>query len=135
MSTHTGQEIYPYVKFMFEIDNPSLEDCYRYGYESATEGLAEQDNPFVQHGAQTESEYWLQGWWDGFYGAQPVFELNLAPKVAATSMFNKEEGLSELAANEGVFEEQKDSKVTTVAKLAAAVAGAFLSYQIIDLIA
>ena len=134
MKENTTAELLPHVKFLFEIDNPSLEECYRHGFLMSNDGADESENPFEGRGKQ-ESELWSQGWWDSFYGEEPMFALEPA---LATSLYTNAQKIhwsEEAAVNEEAFEPVKPSTITTVAKLAAAVAGAFLSYQVIDLIA
>lgn len=133
MNELTTNEVLPYVKFLFEVDNPSLEECYRQGYQMSLDGAEESEDPYAGRG-QKESEYWLQGWWDACYGVEPMFDLELMASVHADTK-PEIEWQEESAANEGAFEDVKESKITTIAKVAAAVAGAFLSYQVIDMIA
>lgn len=129
-------ELLPYVKLLFEVDNPSLEECYQWGYQMAQDGLEESENPFMETNADSkEAEYWNQGWWDGCYGVEPMFEVEPVATAHAETTMAEAPSLTELSANEDQFEVNKESKMTTVAKLAAAVAGAFLSYQVIDMIA
>lgn len=55
-----------------------LEDCYREGYLSAQRAQGENTNPYVTARKSLEHQYWLDGWWDGFYQAAPAFALNIA---------------------------------------------------------
>ena len=134
MNDNTTAKLLPYVKLMFEIDNPSLEDCYQYGYQMAQDGSEETENPFADHKSGQEDEYWLQGRWDSSYGLEPMFAIETIEQAISTT----DEKLVELsnmdAANDSGFEVLRESKITTVAKLAAVVAGAFLSYQVIDMV-
>jgi len=130
----TKEDILPHVRLMFEIDNPSLEECYRHGYLMSRDGVDELDNPFLTR-AQKESEMWSQGWWDCFYDEAPMFDLEPVLSTQLLTNSQKIHWVEESAVNEEAFEPVKDSKITTIAKLAAAMAGAFLSYQVLDLIA
>ena len=131
MNNTTTAELLPYVKFLFEIDNPSLEECYRHGYQMSMDGSVEQDNPYEGRG-EKEAEYWNQGWWDGCYGVAPMFEME---PMATASMTIVNDASEVNAANETEFEAQQPSKITTISKFAAILAGAILSYQVIDMIA
>lgn len=134
MNESTTAEILPHVKFLFEIDNPSLEECYRHGFLMSQQGVDEEENPFSDR-ATRESEYWAQGWWDALYGEQPIFSLEPALSTRLYTNAQRIHWAEESAINEEDFEVEKPSTMTTVAKLAAVIAGAFLSYQVMDLIA
>lgn len=132
-------DILPYVRLRFNVDNPSLDDCYLDGYEAAKHKIDEDDNPFEL--SSLENEYWMQGWWDHFYGNKPLFQCasNEEERARQPTIEN-----SEAACNDPTFygKEGKEatvsahhSRMTLVAKVAAAVAATFLSYQVIDLIA
>jgi ribosome modulation factor len=66
--------ILPHIKLRFNIEHPSYEECYIFGYECALSDVSEQENPFKQ-GSQ-EAEQWLEGWWAGVFGEKPLFQLN-----------------------------------------------------------
>lgn len=134
MNTETTNDVLPYVKFLFEIDNPSLEECYQYGYQMSVDGALEEDNPYAGRG-EKEAEYWQQGWWDACYGIEPMFAFEPSAQQTVTPVDQALHWVEETAANEGDFEEQVDSKITTISKIAAVLAGAFLSYQVLDMIA
>ena len=53
----------PHIKLRFNIDHPSYEECYIFGYECAVSEVAEEENP-IPEGSQ-EAEQWLEGWWAG----------------------------------------------------------------------
>ena len=63
----------PHIKLRFNIEHPSFEECYVYGYECALADVGEEENPF--HKNTQEHEQWTEGWWAGFYGENPIFEL------------------------------------------------------------
>ena len=63
----------PHIKLRFNIEHPSFEECYSYGYECALAEVGEEENPYRE--ASLEHEQWLEGWWAGFYGEKPLFEL------------------------------------------------------------
>ena len=120
----SSAEVLPHVKFLFEIDNPSLEECYRHGFLMSKEGVDEAENPFLNR-ANKESDMWLQGWWDCFYDEKPLFELEPSLSTQLLTNAQKIHWSEEKAVNEDKFENKKKSSITTVAKLAAAMAGAF----------
>lgn len=64
----------PHIKLRFNIEYPSIEECYAYGYECALAEIGEEENPFRKD--TEEYDQWLDGWWAGFYGEKPLFELN-----------------------------------------------------------
>lgn len=67
-------DILPDLKLRLNIDHPNYEDCYAYGYACAVSSLELDVNPYPQ--GTRIAEQWEEGWWDGFYGNDPVFELD-----------------------------------------------------------
>jgi ribosome modulation factor len=67
-------ELLPHIKLRFNIEHPNFEECYAHGYESALADKGEEENPYRE--GTRESEQWLEGWWAGFYGEKPLFELD-----------------------------------------------------------
>lgn len=61
----------PHIKLRFNIEHPSFEECYAHGYQCALADVTEEENPYSV--ASKEGEQWLEGWWAGFYGEQPLF--------------------------------------------------------------
>ena len=124
MSELTG--LLPHVKFHFNLQHPTLEECYTYGYECARADVSVEDNPYLE--TSKEGEQWLEGWWTGFYGESPLFdwEKDVAPY----------EGFELLADNDVHFHEARDSYLTKVLEIAGIIAvSAILGYQVIDLVA
>ncbi|KTC92480.1 transmission trait enhancer LetE [Fluoribacter dumoffii] len=116
----------PHIKLRFNIEHPTYEDSYAYGYECALADVAEEDNPF-QKGTQ-QAEHWLEGWWDAIEGEAPLFELNPLDKeeVAATA---------ERAANDQEYC-QKHSFLSLVIEISGAIAAsAIVGYQLFELVA
>ena len=115
----------PHIKLHFNIEHPNFEDCYAYGYECATASIEEENNPYCI--GTKESEYWLEGWWAGFYGEKPLYELSLDAGILTYS-----EEVS--AANDHMFHDGirlclfKLFEVTGVI-----VASATVGYQVLDL--
>ncbi len=117
----------PHIKLRFNIDHPSYEECYIFGYECALSEVQEEDNPF-RDGSQ-EAEQWLEGWWAGAYGERPLFDLN--------SMEPEEEQLviKEIAANDQQYC-QKHSFLSLVFEISGAIAAsAIVGYQLLELVA
>ncbi len=127
----TTSEIYPYLKLKFQLDNPNLEDCYLEGYKNALIDMTEDNNPF--HQGSRESEQWLEGWWTGFYGNEPLYGFS-KDELGERISHREANFLLRKAANEPGFE-GGSSTITKVAKVAAAVAATFLGYQVLDMIA
>ncbi|KTD14604.1 transmission trait enhancer protein LetE [Legionella gratiana] len=116
----------PHIKLRFNIDHPSYEDSYAFGYECALADVAEEDNPF-QQGSQ-QAEHWLEGWWDAMEGEQPLFELNSeTPEVFTVK--------NEVAANDQVYC-HKHSFLSLVIEISGAIAAsALVGYQLFELVA
>lgn len=119
-------DVLPHVKFRFNLEHPTLEECYVYGYECAKAGVDEIENPFETD--SKEGEQWLEGWWAGFYGEQPLFEW----KQDVTSY----EGFDLKADNDIEFSDIRESYLTKVLEIAGVIAvSAILGYQVIDMVA
>lgn len=123
----TIKEILPDVKLRFNLDHPSYEDCYAFGYECAQSGIDEQENPFCE--GSSEFEQWIDGWWAGFYGEEPIFEVSPSQEPAIQQAV--------IAANDSKYvEEKKTSFIMKVLELSGVIAvSAILGYQVIDLVA
>ncbi len=89
-------ELLPYIKLQFNVSNPPLEDCYLEGYEAAHLEQAEGSNPYEL--TTMESQYWLDGWWAGFYGEEPCLDL-----------FAKDKQENVVAANDEFFDEKEQA--------------------------
>ena len=134
MKDNTKNELLPYVKFLFELKTPPLEHCYQYGYQAAQNGSDESENPFIDHHCREEKEYWLQGWWDSFYGIKPIFSIVTGLNTKSSNNTSQPDFHILNASNNGDFNLDKDSKLTSIAKLATTIAGVFFTYQIIDMV-
>ena len=116
----------PHIKLRFNIEHPSFEDCYAYGYECALAEINEEANPFLM--GSKESEQWVEGWWAGFYGEKPLYELASEESVDGTS----EAG----AANDHVYYESLGCFFAKVMELTGMIAvSAIVGYQVLDLVA
>ncbi|PWY57540.1 transmission trait enhancer LetE [Legionella qingyii] len=116
----------PHIKLRFNIEHPSYEDSYAFGYECALAEVAEQDNPF-REGTQ-QAEHWLEGWWDAIEGEEPLFELNALEKEELTTG----EGV---AANDQEYG-HKHGFLSLVIEISGAIAAsAIVGYQLFELVA
>lgn len=116
----------PEVKFRFNIDHPSIEECYSFGYECAQAQLDEIDNPFDM--GSEEHYQWLEGWWAGFYGEKPLFDLSNPEKELRSE--------PAAAANDLTYQIQQASFLSTFLKITGVLAAtAIVGYQVFDLVA
>jgi ribosome modulation factor len=121
----------PHIKLRFNIEHPSLEECYVNGYECALAEGSEDENPYRQ-GTQ-EYDQWLDGWWASFYGEKPLFELadypEVSPSVSEPEAANDQSyHLHGIQINRKFF--ARMLKIT-----GAIVATALVGYQIFELVA
>ncbi|MGQ3891567.1 transmission trait enhancer LetE [Legionella sp. CNM-4043-24] len=118
----------PHIKLRLNIDHPTFEECYAYGYECAVAEVAEEENPFAE--GSEEHEQWAEGWWAGFYGEEPLFPL----KEAGVEESPVTENL--VAANEQEYHPFLDKVLEKCLNLTGAlVATAIVGYQVFDLVA
>jgi hypothetical protein len=118
----------PHLRLQFNIEHPSLEDCYSFGYESALSDIEEMKNPFKQD--TCEYEQWQEGWWDGFYGEKPLYEIEAKSDEVVIIDLKKE------AVNDASYIPKSGSLFGKVLRITGAIAAtAVVSYQIIDLVA
>ena len=111
----------PHLKLRFNLAHPSYEECYVFGYECALANMMEEDNPFC-YGTRT-CEQWLEGWWDGFYGKKPLFELQTEP-------------MEEPAANDQAFLDRNNRLLIRLLEFSGVIAvSAIIGYQLIELVA
>lgn len=117
----------PHIKLRFNIEHPSFEDCYAYGYECALAEINEKENPYILD--SEESEQWLEGWWAGFYGEKPLYEL--VDDNENQSVINQH-----VAANDGVYYQSMVCFFAKVMEVTGVLAvSALVGYQLIDLVA
>ena len=64
-------DILPDIRSRFNIEHPTLEDCWADGYECAENDLEEHDNPYAK--TSNEHEHWAEGWWAGFYNEEKIY--------------------------------------------------------------
>lgn len=116
----------PDIRLRFNIDHPSFEDCYAYGYECATAEISEADNPFRV--GSKESEQWLEGWWAGFYGEQPLYAELVSEIESEENEIN--------AANDHVYHDHLGGFFNKVIEITSMLAvSAAVGYQLLDLVA
>ena len=114
----------PHIKLRFNIEHPNYEECYLFGYECAVAEVVEEDNPF-RAGSQ-EAEQWLEGWWAGFYGEEPLFIINSDAQEIEISR--------EASANDNHY--HKSNFLTLVFEISGAIAAsAIVGYQLLELVA
>jgi len=114
------------IKLRFNIDHPNFEECYAYGYECARAELGEEENPFAL--TSKESEQWLEGWWAGFYGEEPLYELSdyvSEPFINTTAV----------AANDQHYEYLNAFFAKVLEFSGIIAASALVGYQVLDLVA
>lgn len=120
----TIQEILPHVKLHFNINHPSFEECYSFGYECLQAEISEDENPFAE--GTRENEYWQEGWWDAFYGHAPKHELATIEEYELVSN----------AANDPLYNESIDNFIIRILEISGMIAvSAFVGYQLLDLVA
>ena len=114
------------IRLRFNIEHPSIEECYGFGYECALADLDESDNPYTAD--SVEYEQWQEGWWAGFYGEKPLFELD-------KNSFD--ERVHELAAaNDEHYQNTRMGLFSRWLRITGAIAAsAVVGYQVIDLVA
>lgn len=115
----------PHIILRFNIDHPSYEECYLFGYECALAEVEEGENPF--HEGSNEAEQWLEGWWAGAYGEKPLFDLNYSEE--------EKELIKDKASNDQLYF-RKHSFLSLVLEISGAIAAsAIVGYQLLELVA
>ena len=118
----------PHIKLRFNIEHPSFEDCYAYGYECALADINEEANPY--HLGSNESEQWLEGWWAGFYGEEPLFDLSTLPIEEPSVAIGK------AVNDESFFTPKVNLMLLRFLEISGALAvSAIIGYQLIELVA
>lgn len=115
----------PHIKLKFNIEHPSYEECYLFGYECAISEITEDDNPF--RAGSPEAEQWSEGWWAGFYGEESLFNINYSDAEEISL-------IKETAANDQQY--HKNSFLNLVFEISGAIAAsAIVGYQLLELVA
>lgn len=123
-------ELLPHVKLRFNIDHPSVEECYAHGYEAAHLDIMEEENPFRE--GTIEHEHWMEGWWAGFYGEKPLFEIadsnDLSLKTDHDAANDKSYHVLDQLMSSSFF--------ATMLRITGAIAAtAVVGYQVLELVA
>lgn len=114
-------ELLPHVKLLFNVKHPTIEESYAYGYECAKYDVPEAENPFA-YGSK-EHEQWSNGWWDGFYGDEPLFSIDSKDNEV-------------IPANDNSYHEEKDSFVLKLFEISGVIViSALVGYQLLELVA
>ena len=120
----------PDIKLRFNIEHPSLEECYVFGYECAVADISEEENPYRL--SSKESEQWVEGWWAGFYGEIPLYDVAAADHETVQSVSDSESK----AANDHVYQEHFGAFFMTVMEITGIIlVSAAVGYQVLDLVA
>lgn len=113
----------PDIKLRFNIEHPSLEEAYVFGYECARSELGENENPFPAD--SLESEHWSNGWWAGFYDEEPAFVLDGEYEVLKPA----------LPVNDHDYHHHDGFFMKLLEISGVLVVSAFVGYQLIELVA
>ncbi|MBA2653325.1 MAG: transmission trait enhancer LetE [Tatlockia sp.] len=124
-------ELLSHIKLRFNIDHPSFEECYLYGYDCAMAELEESENPFSER--SQEFVQWQEGWWAGFYGETPLFKATEESEMLTAAN-------EEVAGNEQAYpfisNLVNSHLLLNLLKITGAIAAtAVVGYQVIELVA
>lgn len=110
----------PHIKLHFNVEHPTLEESYLYGYECATYDVSEEENPYIQ--GTKEHEQWSDGWWASFYGEDPLFTTSsIEPELTP--------------ANDNYYQDEKENYVLKFFEISGVlVISAIVGYQIFELV-
>ena len=70
---NTEQQILSHLRLTLNVENPNFEECWAEGYLAAQGNQPEQTNPFDE--GSSEGIQWSEGWWAGFYGEEPIYDI------------------------------------------------------------
>ena len=120
--------VLPHVRLDFNINHPALEECYVDGYASARALLDESENPFQAD--SVEALHWIEGWWAGFYGEEPLYDLTKLPEEESSV-------ITAQAINDDTFFSPKVNLfLLRCLEVSGALAvSAMIGYQLIELVA
>ncbi len=116
-------ELLSMLRLKFNIEHPTVEESYSYGFEAAKAGFDEVANPYSE--ATSENRHWADGWWAGFYGEEPLF------------VIGKEEVAKEIpVANEHTFTDNVGSLFVKMLEITSVIGvAALVGYQVLELVA
>ncbi len=120
-------------KLQLHVDFPDIEEVWLDGYECANKEASESQNPYPKH--SLEHIQWSEGWWAGFYGEEPLFEL--AGAKAAATVTAPETTVATAKASKPVLWQQDNIKywITRLTQLAGALVASAAFYQLADIVA
>ena len=126
--------VLPEARLILNMQCPGLEECWVDGYESAIASMAEGENPFTKD--SQENQQWLDGWWAGFYGEMPIYDLTNNADFAHCNEVVITEVITGEAVNESNWSSPKVKLwAGRVAKVAGIVAVTAAAMQLADLAA
>lgn len=119
------KDITAHIRLKLNIEHPDYDECFAEGYEFAQSNLPEEDNPFPNN--SKEHEYWMQGWWSGFYGEKAgLLASDGRPQLTLVS--------SNSAANQDNWGKTGAKQwAGRVAKIAGAIAVTVAALELIDM--
>jgi len=129
------EQILPHIRLKLALDNPDWQECYAEGYEMARAEVPESENPYEAD--SSEHEFWQDGWWDGFYGEAPKFEITANQLPGSAQHTQSTSVMREQAANEGSWTAVIHHHwAIRAAQFAGAIAAsAAVAYQLLDIAA
>jgi len=83
------QQVQSQLKFVLNAQVPDVETAWMEGYEMCRDGVEEVENPYGN--SSRAHHHWVEGWWAGFYGEDPV---NAFSDVVSVQVSEKEAILS-----------------------------------------
>lgn len=117
------------LKLRFNIEHPSIEESYAYGYECGSAGVDLEENPFRLR--TLEAEHWIEGWWAGFYGETPLFTI----EDDIQGQMEQEVGII-TAVNDHVFGDSKKEFLIKLLEITSVIGiAAMVGYQVFELVA
>lgn len=116
--------VLPDIKLRLDIEYPGYEETYCFGYECALAGMSEEENPYNKK--KSEHDQWLEGWWAGYLGEEPLFRIEGA---------HIKEEIKEKAANDHDYHSFGGFMVKVFNIASVVTATVVIGYQILDLVA
>lgn len=133
MTTASQPHALPYVRLLFEASHPNLEECWLDGYRMAHAEISEDDNPYPKD--SLEYHQWSDGWWAGFYGEEPLYEVHHETAIEAVGTVSELQ-VNLPAANDAPVQ-QKSGNVWAwrITKLASVLAVTYAAFELAELAA
>ena len=115
------------LKLRLNIEHPSVEESYVYGYDAAAAGVPEEDNPFQLN--TREYDHWSEGWWAGFYDEKPIFSLDETVDSQSAPQPLQ-------VANDHIFSDTMGNLLVKVLEISSVIGvAALVGYQVLELVA